>query len=443
MFSKMKYALVLGGGGSNGIYEMGVWKALKKLGIKFNAVIGNSVGALNGALIIQGDFKKALNIWENIGLDKIVMIPPELVKNGRLHIDLKSLKYINKLKDIIFKNRGLDTTPLKNLILKFINEKKIRNSKIDFGIITYQLESLKPMEIFLNEMPSGSMIDYLLASASLPGFKAAKIEGKAYADGGVYDNIPFNMAKGRGYKNIIIVDISGLGVNRKPDTVGTNSVYIRNSMDLSNIFDFNVEDLKKNLNLGYYDTLKTFGKISGIKYFYKYKKRTIKKLEKILLNEDVFNEYKKYLNKKIKFSNEIIKKEIKMILPIENRNYFNLMLPFAECAALSLNVERNHLYNFDEFLKVIYNKYIEIEKTKYNPFENKSILKFFTNELNNLKLVKDIKNLLTKSSFEYDMLFESIFPNDKLNLHEKIIENFSPNLLPAKIFFIVLKHYFE
>ena len=39
-------ALVLSGGGSKGAYQIGAWKALKKLHIKFDIVTGTSVAEL-------------------------------------------------------------------------------------------------------------------------------------------------------------------------------------------------------------------------------------------------------------------------------------------------------------------------------------------------------------------------------------------------------------
>lgn len=46
----MKRALVLGGGGAKGAYEIGVWKALNELGEQFDLVCGTSIGALIGAM---------------------------------------------------------------------------------------------------------------------------------------------------------------------------------------------------------------------------------------------------------------------------------------------------------------------------------------------------------------------------------------------------------
>lgn len=42
-------ALVLGGGGAHGAYQVGVWQALQELEIEFQLITGTSVGALNGA----------------------------------------------------------------------------------------------------------------------------------------------------------------------------------------------------------------------------------------------------------------------------------------------------------------------------------------------------------------------------------------------------------
>ncbi len=46
-----EYGLVLDGGGARGAYQIGAWTALAEAGMKFSAVAGTSVGALNGALI--------------------------------------------------------------------------------------------------------------------------------------------------------------------------------------------------------------------------------------------------------------------------------------------------------------------------------------------------------------------------------------------------------
>lgn len=270
--NKQEWCLVLGGGGAKGAYQIGAWKALRELDFHFNCIIGTSVGSLNGALIAQNSFDEAINLWETISIDRVINIPEELVIDGRFSLAKTNLQTLRKIRRTIVKNGGFDTGPLRNLVGGLLSEDKIKKSKIDFGIVTYSVNNLKPVEIYVDQIKPGMLIDYLLGSATFPGFKATEIEGKIYIDGGVYDNLPFAIAKDRGYKNIIIVDVSGLGVNRKPDVEGRQVIYIKNSVDLGNILDFNAEQSKKNLLVGYYDTLKIFDKLDGIRYFYKKKR---------------------------------------------------------------------------------------------------------------------------------------------------------------------------
>ena len=56
--------LVLGGGGSRGAYEIGVWRAARELKIDFDVVTGTSIGALNGALVVQGDYDFAVDVYK-------------------------------------------------------------------------------------------------------------------------------------------------------------------------------------------------------------------------------------------------------------------------------------------------------------------------------------------------------------------------------------------
>lgn len=61
-----KTALVLSGGGSRGAYEIGVWKALKELGIEIDMVFGTSVGAINGAMVAQDEPELAERLWKQM-----------------------------------------------------------------------------------------------------------------------------------------------------------------------------------------------------------------------------------------------------------------------------------------------------------------------------------------------------------------------------------------
>ncbi|MBR4934765.1 MAG: patatin-like phospholipase family protein, partial [Anaerotignum sp.] len=89
------YAIALEGGGAKGAYEVGVWKALDEVGIKYNAVAGTSVGALNGAMMASRDLETALQLWENVKFSQVFDADDEVMKkiyDGDLEgLDIKGL----------------------------------------------------------------------------------------------------------------------------------------------------------------------------------------------------------------------------------------------------------------------------------------------------------------------------------------------------------------
>ena len=64
-------AIVLSGGGSTGAYQAGVIRALDELGMKFDIVVGTSIGSINGAMYVTGDADKAYEMWKTISFESI------------------------------------------------------------------------------------------------------------------------------------------------------------------------------------------------------------------------------------------------------------------------------------------------------------------------------------------------------------------------------------
>ena len=412
MKKKEKYALVLAGGGAKGAYQIGAWKAFNELGIEICAVAGASVGALNATLFAQNNYKQALELWENISLDKVVTLPPDLIIDGKFHVRKFRFLHLREINKSILKYGGLDSTPLQNLISNYVDEDSIRKSNIDLGLVTVNVNRLKPVEIFLDTIPEGQLGDYLLASASFPAFKQATIDGKNYTDGGIYDNVPYKMIKERGYKKIIIVDIAGPGFNRKPDIEGTQTIYIKNTSDIGSVLNFDQKILKELLNLGYLDTMKTFGKIDGNRYFINSDSKIEKKLEII-------------------FSNDL---EIRKILPKSMRLYQKISLSFLECAASILGIDKSTRYDISDLL-------IEIE-TSYNKIvistENKGkhhYISDFKLMRKNMKKRYGKREIFKYPPFEYYHILNRILDGRNLQAAERTLKLFFPSL-PGGLFFI-------
>lgn len=263
-----EYGLVLAGGGAKGVYQLGAWKAMRELEIGFSAVAGVSIGSINGALIAADCYDEAVSLWQCASVDKGVKISSELKDTEKLF----SLKNAAVLFKEIVKNGGIDASPTKELLLQFIDEKKVRKARTKFGMVTFSLSEFAPLEIFADEIPDGELVDYLLASSKVPGVSKIGPEGERYLDGGVYDNAPIGLLRKYGYNKIIVVDISSMkGFAHKSDMTNAEFVYIRpfDIDDLGAAFDFSNEMYEKRLKMGYLDTRKAFGYLAGRQFYFK------------------------------------------------------------------------------------------------------------------------------------------------------------------------------
>jgi NTE family protein len=259
-----EFGLVLAGGGTKGAYQIGVWKAIKELNIKITAIVGTSIGAINGALFLQDDMKKTEDIYENISINNIMKINRK-INEGK---DIFSLLNIKNLAIDYAKQKGLENNPLREMIEKNIDIDKIYNSDIDFGLVTYSTKKRVPLRVFKNEIPKEKMVDYLLASSCFPIFKPQKIGDVEYFDGGLYDNVPINLLIEKGYKNIIVADIAGMGFSRRLEKKDIYIKVISPSQQLGGTFEFDHNKIKNNIKLGYLDTMRNLNKLQGHIYYF-------------------------------------------------------------------------------------------------------------------------------------------------------------------------------
>lgn len=251
-----EYGLVFAGGGAKGAYQIGVWKALNEMHIKISAVSGASIGALNGALLAQGDWEKAYQIWTSISMRDIINLPNA---QGDNLFDLKNAQLIAKE---MLHQKGLSTDALRALLLQYIDEQAVMASPIDLGIVTFAISDLEPTQLFKEQIQPGKLIDYLLASACFPIFRQIEIGSKRYIDGGVYNNLPISMLADRGIRDIIAVDIGGIGLVQPFKRPGYHVISIK-AKDTGGLFDFTPQVLVRSIDAGYCDTLKAFGAAEG------------------------------------------------------------------------------------------------------------------------------------------------------------------------------------
>lgn len=282
-----KTALVLSGGGSRGAYEVGVWKALNEIGISVDIITGASVGAINGAMIAQGDLALTEKLWKQLETQMIFDIDAapqsgnnENNKSNHEYNRSTSITEIGGIpatdalayaKEIVL-NGGAGSSGLHRMLDEFIDEKRVRESGIEYGLVTTGYPELNGHFLFLDDIPKGQLTDYIMASAScFPAVQKYVIDGEKYIDGGYRDNMPVEMALNKGASSIIAVDLQAAGIVRK-DTVekarGSCEEFhlIRSTADLGNFLIFDTDNTARIMQLGYLDTMKELKQLDGIKY---------------------------------------------------------------------------------------------------------------------------------------------------------------------------------
>ena len=360
----MKTAIVLSGGGAKGSYQLGVWKALRQLHIKYDIVTGTSIGALNGVLMCENSYFKAKRIWQKLNLEYLFN---ELPKSNK-EIDILKLFSSN-----FIKNGGMDIKKIETILEDNVNKRKFYKSKIDFGLITFNFTTKKPLILSKNKIPKDKLIDYLMASATcFPAFKMKEIDGDKYIDGGYYDNLPIELAIKLGAEFLIIVDLGAPGFKKKINKK-INSVLIKPKNNISFFLNFNEETAKMNVKFGYNDTLKAFKKLDGNKFTFK---------------KNAISKY--YLNNK---DNLLDPTEKKFLASIEELGKI-------------FKLDESKIYSLKNYIKAL-NKKIDTEESLDNKtiksikalttkINSKTLILFFLNQLENNKNPKKLSKIFSK-----------------------------------------------
>lgn len=397
--------LVLEGGGTKGAYQIGAYKALRELGIEFKGVAGTSIGALNGAYIVQDNIEVLEDIWTNYDYTHFMDVDEETYHSIK-NIDFtpKNLNMVISLINKARKNQGIDISPFRNLLEKTINEDLIRNSNKDFGLVTVMWDGkIVPNPMFIENIPKGKLLDYLIASASLPIFKLDKLDDKLFLDGVFHNNIPVSLLREKGYEDIVVIrlidDLFGkVNLNHHKDM---NMKVIVPSEYLGGCLNVDPDNVHKNIKLGYMDAMKTFNRYNGIRYYfnldYKYDDEyCFDKLSN--LSKDSIESLCKLLNIKRDINKRTL---LEAIIPklgeslnlSKEFSYKDLFYCIYEKKLEENNINRLNLYDFNKVVEVV-NTNINSNMSWESNFEVRPIISIhrnrFTKLLTNI-IINDIK----------------------------------------------------
>ncbi len=269
---ELRIGLVLAAGGGKGSYQIGVWKYLIECGLdkKICAVAGASVGALNAALFIQGDYKLAEHIWTNKIQDTIVNLDKKVVLNLLLVIvglgigvgvELPML-LVPAIFTVLVLNGLFSRSGFLNIIHKYINIELITNDSRPIIASCLSMPTLSKTYFEINGCCPNKTKSILCATSAIPIiFPPENIDGVKYIDSGipfVGEYLPIRALYERGCDAVIVVHLDRNTTIRDKSAFNGMDVYEivpRKSLGyfLTGLLDFSKRGAYSRIETGYND----------------------------------------------------------------------------------------------------------------------------------------------------------------------------------------------
>ena len=358
----MKRGFAFEGGGAKGAYHIGVAKAFFEKGYEFDGFVGTSIGAINAAMLAQGDFDKALELWLHISPDNIFMDEdkPLLQLTDLKDVELNA-DFIVEIKEALSKvigSKGISTEKMFAFLNQYIDENKLRASGKDFGLVTLSLTERKPYELMLADIPQGKLVDYIMASASYPIFTALIIDGNKFIDGALYNNCPVNLLDSQGYDEIIAVRVGSRGIVFSKIDKMENVKLISAKEDLGGVMSFSSATISENIQYGYFDGRRFIEKLRGHHYYINPVDTDLFVAKLINLDEHVISE----IGEILKISNISGKRMLfEKVIPglgshlglKKDFDYADFFITLLEKKAAQMQIERLHVYDYDELCSLV------------------------------------------------------------------------------------------
>jgi NTE family protein len=184
-------AFILSGGGTLGSIQVGMLRALFEADIRPEVLVGTSIGAVNAAFLAADPcLERVEDLHE--------------VWHGVRSRDLFSLNPLRMLH--AFRRRGSLFPPEKwrAFLTKNLPYERIEDAAVPLRIIATDFEDGSPVVL-----DSGSVVDAVMASTSLPGiFPPQRIGDHLYLDGALSEPVPLKPAVDAGADTLYVLAVS-------------------------------------------------------------------------------------------------------------------------------------------------------------------------------------------------------------------------------------------
>lgn len=219
--------LVMGGGGVKGMAHVGAWKAIEESGLRIDAILGTSIGALVGACLAGGAG------WDVLAPQALALGKADIVTLNRWALLLNGIRQPS-----VFEGETLRRYIASVLPVRTFEEMEIPVSMNAVQLYTGREEWFGA--VGRRDVP---LADAVYASCALPLFyPPAEIDGKYYVDGGVADALPVRKAAALGATRIIAVDVGAGAIKDARDTVSKGLVAIHHR-----VFDIMAYERKRQI----------------------------------------------------------------------------------------------------------------------------------------------------------------------------------------------------
>ena len=197
-----RIALVLSGGGSRGIAQIGVLKAFEEAGIKVDYIVGTSIGAIVGGLYSVGYTARELDsILINADWDEIITVgrgrEREDVFIDQKKIDDRSLLTLNFDDFQFVVPEAISFGTKFNAFLKKLIWNGLYKANGDFNRLKYPFRAVAT-DLARGEtvsLKSGNLEQAIRASAAFPlQYSPVRLDSMVLVDGGLMANIPVYQA---------------------------------------------------------------------------------------------------------------------------------------------------------------------------------------------------------------------------------------------------------
>jgi predicted acylesterase/phospholipase RssA len=224
--SSIEY-LVIGGGGPNGLGQLGILEVLHK--VKFlnmkniKKIFSSSCGAILGGCLALG-----------LDITEMVQYMIERPWNKLVKIDLDSFLSLNQSKGLIsshlIKDAVMPFFKAYDIDVNITLEEVYKRSGIELNIMTVDIGLFKDVCLNYRSFPDLPLLTAVAMSAAMPPiFSPVEYEGKYYLDGGLLNNYPLNnltsLLKPSQYNKILAIKIDKKNKTTSPPVdIGSLSV---------------------------------------------------------------------------------------------------------------------------------------------------------------------------------------------------------------------------